>query len=252
VETDSGFVRAWIGIAEASSLLALFFTGGDESRSTAKEAADTALQLAPNNSGSYVARAYAHLANERFSDAEADFLKAIDLDPLQVRAYHYLGRAAQHQGHTQRALKYFDKSVEMDPDDYESALLILSNYHKMDDPEGARRSARIGVERAQRHMADYPNNPRPYYLGAAGLITLGETEQALEWAQRAEALAPDDSATRYNLACIYALLGEPEKALDSLENSITSSSWIENDPELDSLRDHPRYKAIIESLKVQE
>ena len=48
------------------------------------------------------------------------------------------------------------------------------------------------------------------------------------------------------------MLDEPEKALDCLENSISSRSWIENDPELDSLRDHPRYKAVIESLKAQE
>jgi adenylate cyclase len=50
------------------------------------------------------------------------------------------------------------------------------------------------------------------------------------------------------VACFYATIGETEKSLDLLENSITSRSWIENDSELDSLRDHPRYKALIESM----
>lgn len=249
---DPGFVRAWIGLAEVSSIKALFLAGGEQMCKIADEAGDMALQLAPNNAGSYLARGYAHLASRRFVEAEKDLLKAIDLDPLLVRAYHYLGRAAQHQGHTVKAIEYFQKSVELDPDDYESPLMILSNYHKLGNPEGALSSARIGVERAKRHLEDYPDNPRPYYLGAGGLLALGERDKALEWAARAHALAPEDSVTLYNLACVYALVGETEKALDFLENITTDRSWLENDPDLDSLRDHPRYKAIIESLKAQE
>ena len=249
---DPGFVRAWSGLAEASSIKALFIGGGEQCCKIADEAGEKAMQLAPDRAGSFLARGYAHLASQRFTEAENDFLKAIELDTSLVRAYHYLGRAAQHQGHTERALKYFVKAMELDPDDYESPLLMISNHNKTGDQEGAKRVARIGVERAKRHLEDYPDNPRPYYLGAGGLVTLGERERALEWAEHALALAPEAASTRYNLACIYAMLGEPEKALDCLENSISSRSWIENDPELDPLRDHPRYKAIIESLKAQE
>ena len=50
------------------------------------------------------------------------------------------------------------------------------------------------------------------------------------------------------LANNFVYFGETEKSLDLLENSISSRSWIENDSELDSLRDHPRYKAIVESM----
>lgn len=37
-------------------------------------------------------------------------------------------------------------------------------------------------------------------------------------------------------------------ALDCLENSVTSRTWIENDPDLNALRDKPRYKALVGSL----
>ena len=53
------------------------------------------------------------------------------------------------------------------------------------------------------------------------------------------------------VACIFALAGDHEKALDLLEHSISNVSWIENDPELDSIRDHPRYLAYIEKLRKQ-
>ena len=58
----------------------------------------------------------------------------------------------------------------------------------------------------------------------------------------------EDRPTRYNLACFWAGEGEIETALDCLENSIQSRSWIENDPDLDELRDHPRYRALMASL----
>ena len=38
------------------------------------------------------------------------------------------------------------------------------------------------------------------------------------------------------------------RALDLLENSVISRTWIENDPDLDALRDHPRFAAILASL----
>ncbi len=108
--------------------------------------------------------------------------------------------------------------------------------------------ARIGIERAIQHLEDYPDNPRPYYLGTTAFLILGEPEEAQKWADAALAMAPDDPTTRYNLACYYALIGETGTSLDFLETSIHSRSWIEGDHELASLRDHPRYKALIDSL----
>ena len=55
----------------------------------------------------------------------------------------------------------------------------------------------------------------------------------------------------YNVSCAYALLGEKEKALDwlekSVENGFNQFDHMEEDPDLDSLRDEPRYKKIIEN-----
>ena len=98
------------------------------------------------------------------------------------------------------------------------------------------------------HLEDYPENPRPYYLGTTAFLVLDEPEEAQKWAEAALSIAPDDPTTRYNLACYYASSGETEKALEMLETSILSRSWIDSDPELESLRDHPRYKALINSL----
>ena len=226
---------------------ALFVGGGESARQAADDAGAMAVKLAPDRADSYLARGFGHLAGQRYAEAEREFLKAIEINPRLVRAYHYLARASLHQGQIENTVQYFTRATELDPEDWESPMLAIASHEKLGDHEGARRAARIGIKRIERHLEDYPDNPRAYYLGLAGLAVLGQKEKARQWAARALELA-EDRPTRYNLACFWAGEGEIETALDCLENSIQSRSWIENDPDLDELRDHPRYKALIASL----
>ena len=87
-----------------------------------------------------------------------------------------------------------------------------------------------------------------FKVGLAYLVVSWLVLQLADVPFPALALSPEDASTRYNVACFYAIIGETERSLDLLDNSISSRSWIENDSELDSIRDHPRYKAIVDSL----
>lgn len=52
----------------------------------------------------------------------------------------------------------------------------------------------------------------------------------------------------YNLACFYALSGEPVKAIDLLSQALPLRAdlvdWSKQDPDLDSLRELPEYRAL--------
>ncbi len=248
VDLDPGFIRAWSHLAEECAVNANFFSKDEKWRRLADQAADKAVQLAPDHAESFLVRGYAHLASERFAEAERDFQKALELDPTYGRAYHYLARAHYHQGHIERALENFDKATAHDADDFESPLLATTMYQAAGDTDGARRVAETGVKRAKKILEDYPDNQRAYYLGAAGLFTLERHDQAKEWIEHALELNPDDPATRYNAACVFSNYGDTERALDCLENSVMSRSWIENDPDLAPLRDLPRFQAILAAL----
>jgi adenylate cyclase len=248
VNVDPTFVRAWIDMAEQCSIYANFFSKDEKWCLLADKAAAKAMELAPDQATSYAARAYAHGASERFDESERDLRKALELDPTFGRAYHHLARAEVHQGKVEQAIINYAKATEFDPDDFESPLLASTMYFAAGDDEGGRRASETGVERAKRILEDYPDNQRAYYLGSAGLFVLGEHDRAKEWAERALELSPDDPSTRYNSACFYAKFGEVDRALDLLENSVISRTWIENDPDLDSLRDHPRFKEIVAAL----
>ena len=246
--TDANFLRAWSDLAKAYSFDALYAHGGESAKQAAMRASERAVRLQPNHPDSYLARGHAHLACQQFAEARQDFLNVVELVPRDFDAYHQLARLEHHQGNTSLSIEYFRKAMELNPDDYESPLMAIGSYQQAGDEDSMHHYARIGIERAKQHLEDYPDNPRPYYLGTTAFLILGEPEEAQKWADAALAMAPDDSTTRYNLACFYALIGKTDASLDLLESSMQSRSWIEGDHELDSLRDHPRYKALIDSL----
>lgn len=245
---DPDFVEAWAGLAEVTALHAIFMDGGQEARQASADAGQRAIELAPDEGQGLFAYALGQMACDCYEDAEAAFLKAVELDPGLDRAWYYLGRTAHHAGEEDKQIEYYKRAIEQDPDDWESPLLLIAPLDQRDDKGEVERVARLAVERVERHLEDYPDNQRAYYLGLAALTKLGEKERAFEWADQALRLAPDDPATRYNLACFYSLAGELDKAIGLLENSIVSRSWVEHDHDLDNLREDPRFQRFVASL----
>jgi adenylate cyclase len=83
------------------------------------------------------------------------------------------------------------------------------------------------------------------------LAVLGEAERAKAWAERAMLFDPNNMNMRYNFACAFASnLHEVDAALDLLgpvmeKTGIEHLNWTKADSDLDSIRDHPRYQAMI-------
>ena len=86
---------------------------------------------------------------------------------------------------------------------------------------------------------------------------LGEAERAKEWAERALLLDPDNVNLRYNFACtLITEFHDFEAALDLLEPvfekwRIEAVNWSKTDPDLDLIRDHPRFKAILAAAEAR-
>ena len=80
----------------------------------------------------------------------------------------------------------------------------------------------------------------------------GELRQV--WATRSFEIDPDDNHVRYNAACVYALLGEFDKAFDLLDVWVhqaarDSKLWFLSDPDFAALRHHPRYEELMAKVK---
>src|SRR5204862_363062 len=81
--------------------------------------------------------------------------------------------------------------------------------------DGATRAARRALERAEKVIAQDPDNGSAMSFAVGALAVLGETERAKEWAERAMLLDPDNMNMKYNFACMLVTdLHDYEGALD--------------------------------------
>lgn len=244
---DPNFIRAGTSLAETYAIQAIYY-GGVDSIEKAKYYANKVLLLAPERAETYVALGMAHLANKENDLAAGRFEKAISINANLFEAQHNFARTHYHQGNLKEAIMHFEKAAEIEPSDFESYAIAAPLYTSLNQHENALRTYRKAFERILKYIENFPDNKRAYQFGAIALLKLDERDKAYEWAAQALALNMDEPATRYNIACFYAQAGDIEKSLDCLSNSITSINWIENDPELDPIRHHPRYKEIIAQL----
>ena len=87
-------------------------------------------------------------------------------------------------------------------------------------------------------------------MGANALVCLGESEKGIRWAERALDLEPDEPMLLYNVGCVFSLAGETDRALECLEESVRGRlayvDWLRQDSNLDPLREHPRFQALLE------
>ena len=107
----------------------------------------------------------------------------------------------------------------------------------------------------EEHLKWHPDDPRAFYLGAGTLQQLGEYDRAERWIGRALAIDPTDSVVLYNVACFYAMSGHGDKALNCLESAVdhgsVSASWMQNDNDLASIKENPRFDVLIKRLQEQ-
>ena len=75
-------------------------------------------------------------------------------------------------------------------------------------------------------------------------------ERGERWVSRALALAPDDVGVLHLAACFYGARGDVEKTIHFLERRLKNAdayfAWMDNDPDFDSVRDDPRFIAMVE------
>jgi len=95
---------------------------------------------------------------------------------------------------------------------------------------------------------------RPGYIAAmkalAELYTrAGLYRKGLRLDLKLSRLLPHEPEVHYNLACSYALLGEKKKAIETLRKAVILGyrdySHMQEDPDLESLRNDEEFKEII-------
>src|SRR5262249_53228946 len=136
------------------------------------------------------------------------------------------------------------------------ALCLMQQYLWKGDAANARHWADKAANALEKELRDNPKDDQRIGLRGWALACLGRTEDAIRDARRAVEMRPvstDANGGAYNLELLaktYVAAGQPEKAIDTLEELLKAPYWISDrwlaiDPNYAPLRGNPRFQKLI-------
>ncbi|PYU70311.1 MAG: hypothetical protein DMG49_11635 [Acidobacteria bacterium] len=251
---DPTYARAFAGVSDCCSFLYMYFDASKDNLREAVSASRRAVELDPESAEGHASRGLAVSLSKNYDEAEREFENGIRLNPELFEAFYFYGRSCFAQAQHVKAAGLFEKAGEVNPDDFQSMSHAAMCRRALGHLDKAREAQHTALRRIERHVQLHPDDVRAIYLGSLALCAAGERDRSLEWVERALAMEPDDSSVLYNVSCGYSLLGETDKAISCLEKAVRQGfgheEWIQNDPDLDSLRGQPRFRALLQHLSV--
>ena len=248
IKLDSEYALAYAGLADALSWLYEWEGGSFSVLAEAEQSSLKALTLAPNLAESHSSRGYILALGKKYDEAEKEFLEAIRLNSNSYDAYYLYGRSSFSRGDIEKSAEMLLRASEVRQEDFQSLLLLAQSLRIM-GKDNVQDVIRKGISKARKQLELNPEDARALALGSGSLYDLGEKQEAFEWIHRAFSLYPDDAGTLFNAACLYAKDGNKDQALILLERAFAkgygNKDWIEKDPDYVSLRNEPRFKALL-------
>src|SRR5882672_6245844 len=252
IEIDPQYALAYAGVADCCCLLYMYWDGSKANLDGAESASRRALELGPDLAEAHASRGFALSLRRQYAPARAEFETALKLNPNFFWAHYFYARTCFQEGSIEEAVRHYQDAARVQPEDFQSLLLMSTVLKGLGRPAEAEAAQREGLRVAERHLELNPDDARALYLGAGALVQIGQRERALEWTRRALAIDSEDSGVLYNVACAYCTLGMVDDAMAAIEKSVQNGfghkEWLENDSDLNPLRANPRFTALLKKV----
>ena len=249
---DPDYAEAWALMALAQSQLRLWHARDED----ALTAADRALSLNPNLAEARCVKAHLLEEEGRHDEARKEIEIALRLDPESWEVNREAARLIFREGRIADAIPFFEKASSLMDADWHNPSMLVCCFHGTGDADQLRRAAQMTLERTEKAIAKDPASAPALAAGANALAALGEDQRAKDWINRALLLDPDNILMRYNLACSLAQeLKDYDRAIEVIEPyfgrtvSATQIRHADSDPDLDGIRNDPRFKQMVSGAK---
>ncbi len=277
IAIDPNYAPAYSGLADCYILLnSRGYLTSREVQPKAKEATTKALRLDDTLADGHASLAYILFYGWDWSGAEREFKRAIELNPGYVEAHHVYSHFLTATGRTDESLAESKRALELAPLDLPIVVHLGWHYIYSRQYDAAIDQIRKAIELDRNFALGH------FYLGQAyehkamyneaiaefqNAVTLSggspETVTSLGHAyaiagRKAEAqkvldhfaeLSKGRFISPYNIALVYAGLGENPKALAWLKKAYDEQSgqlvYLKVEPNLDNLRPDPRFQELV-------
>jgi DNA-binding winged helix-turn-helix (wHTH) protein/tetratricopeptide (TPR) repeat protein len=280
IQIDSYYALAYCGLADAYFRLSNVHFPPREVMPKAKEAALRAAEIDDN-----LAEAHSSLGlvkvyyDHDWIGAEAEFRKALKLDPNLVSAHQRYGSYLTFMGRFEESIRHYETALELDPFSLQINMNLATTYYLRGEYERAINHLNKTNELEPNYM------PTHFVLGSA-YVQQGRLEEAIEQfqfiykmddeayialgfmgyahalnGQRAEAetllsilqdIAERKYISPYSLLLIHLAIGPLERVFKLLEQLYEERNdwlvWLKVSPELKKLRNDPRFRDLLRRI----
>jgi adenylate cyclase len=284
IAVDSNYALAYSGLADAYFRLSNVHCPPREVLPKAKKAALRAVEIDDN-----LAEAHSSLGlvkvyyDQDWSGAEYEFRKAIRLNPQAVLAHQRFGSYLTFMGRFEESIRHYETALEFDPFSLQINTNLATTYFLRGEYERAIKHLKKTLELEPHYM------PTLFVLGCV-YIQQGRLEEAIEQfqsiykfdeeaylamgfmgyahalaGQRAEAetllnvleeISQRKYVSPYSMLTIHLALGPEERVFELLEQLYEERNdwlvWLKVSPELQTVRNDPRFKDLLRRVGFPE
>ncbi len=277
---DSTYALAYTGVAD--SYLSLFdydLMSAAEANPKARAAATHALALDPSLPEAHNSLAHLLLHEWDWQGSEAEFKRALELDPAQAGTYHWYALALTSVGKVDEAAGAMERAEQLDPlsprisADLGMAYYAARHYDKTLDQE--RKTLRLepayatsywimGMAYEQKGkfaeatksldsaLKLQPGNPNYLAELARSYALAGQTADSRKILGDLLHPAKGNVVSPFFIALVYTALGDKDQAFGWLGRSVDERSgsvrYLKVEPRLDPLRSDPRFDALLKRV----
>ncbi len=279
IAKDPTYAPAYVGLSDA-----YIVAGGgayispERAHPLAEAAAKKALELDESSAEAHVSLATVRFMHYEWAEAEQEFRRALALNPNYATAHHWYALHLAALGRNTEAIQHVRRAQELDPLSLvitanagwcyllarQYDLAIAQSRQVLDlDPSFDSAYSYMGFAYVEKGMATEAlqafrkaqelSGGTAYYAElAAAYAVFGKKKEALRLLAEFQARAGREPVSAYDVAMIYAGLGDQEQALTWLEKSYANREArlvnVNAHPRFDALHSHPRFAELLRRI----